>query len=61
MAGLSRVIMRASFEVFLGSTNNLGGFDVLSGSAFAVDVEGSGVVSFAFDLGAGFDRVRAIV
>jgi hypothetical protein len=50
--------MRASFEVFFGSTNSLGGFDVLVGSGLTVETIGSGVGSFGF----GFDRVaRAIM
>lgn len=52
--------MRASFEVFLGSTNSLGGFEVLGGSAFVVDGGGSGVDSLGVDF-AGLERVRAIM
>ena len=52
--------MRASFDVSLGSTKSLGGFDVLAGSGLAVDVVGSGVDSLAAAF-VGFERVRAIV
>lgn len=51
--------MRAFEDTFLGRTNSLGGFDVLAGSAFCVDVVGSGVVSVGVAL-AGFERVRAM-
>jgi hypothetical protein len=51
--------MRASFDVSLGSTKSLGGFDVLAGSGLAVAVVGSGVDSLAAAF-AGFERVRAI-
>jgi hypothetical protein len=52
------VTIRASSEVFFGSTNSFGGFDVQAGSGLTVETGVSGVDSFAF----GFDRVaRAIV
>lgn len=59
MAGLSSVTMRESEEVSLGRTKSLGGFVVLGGRGFAVEVGGSGVASFA-GFGFGLDRVRAI-
>jgi hypothetical protein len=52
--------MRASLDVSFGSTKSLGGFEVLAGSDFAVEVVGSGVDSLGVAF-AGFDRVRAIV
>lgn len=52
--------MRASFEVFFGRTNSLGGLVVLAGSGLVVEGTGSGVDSLGVAF-AGFDRVRAIV
>lgn len=52
--------MRDSDEVSFGRTKSFGGLVVEGGRGFALDVGGSGVVSFAgADLG--LDRVRAIL
>ena len=58
-AGLPSVTIRASLDVSFGSTNSLGGFDVLAGSGLVVDAVGSGVEALGTVL-AGFERVRAI-
>ena len=52
--------MRASFDVFFGSTKSLGGLEVLVGRGLIVEGVGSGVDSFGVAF-VGFERVLAIV